>query len=114
MALPGYTTPTGAGWAAPQVRVMPITKAEFHTAVEQEVEELMDSIHRFLAAQKDTAYSERELSEKLSLGNDRGIQFAFKEALRSLEGLGAIRWGIVKGTDYYIYHEELPAPSPGR
>ena len=92
---------------------MPITKTEFHTAVEREVEELMDRIHHFLVVEKDIAYSEQELREELGAGGDRATQLAFREALRSLEGLGAVRWGIVKGIDYYIYSEELPTPSSG-
>jgi len=89
---------------------MPITKTEFHTAVEREVEELMDRIHAFLAADKDAAYSERELQDQLGIRNDRATKTAFKEALRSLEGLEAIHWGIVADTDYYIYNEELATP----
>jgi len=93
---------------------MPITKTEFHTAVEQGVEKVMNRIHAFLAADKDRAYSERELKDQLGFGNDRATQAMFREALRSLEGLEAIRWGIVAGGDYYIYHRELAPPSSAR
>ena len=92
---------------------MPITKTEFHSAVEREVAELMDRIHQFLSADKDAAYSEGELKDRLGVRNDRATQAAFKEALRSLEGLEAVHWGIVADADYYIYHGELNS-SPAR
>jgi hypothetical protein len=93
---------------------MPITKIEFHTAVEQGVEDLMNRIREFLAAERESAYSEGELKAKLSIGNDRGTQVFFLEALRALEGLEAIRWGIVEGDDYYIYNQELAPASSAR
>ncbi len=92
---------------------MPITKTEFHTAVEQGVEDLMHRIHGFLAADKNAAYSESELRERVGIRRDVATQAAFKEAVRSLEGLDAIRWGTVDDADYYIFNSELD-PQPRR
>ncbi len=86
---------------------MPITKTEFHTAVEQGVEDLMLRIHAFLSADKNLAYSERELKDRLGIADDRATQTAFTEALRALEGLEAVHWGIVGESDYYVYHHDL-------
>ncbi len=86
---------------------MPITKTEFHSAVEKRVDDLMHGVHAFLAAHRDQAYSETELRDGVGLSNDAASTAAFKEALRALDGLEAVRWGIVDGQDYYIYHQDL-------
>jgi hypothetical protein len=93
---------------------MPISKVEFHTAVEKGVVDLMDRVHAFLATDRDEAYSERELVERLGLRTDRETQAALREALRSLEGLEAIRWGIVGDADYYIFNRDFPSAAPRR
>ena len=87
---------------------MPITKTEFHVAVEQRIKELMGRTHGFLSTHRDLAYSEAELREALGVPADPGSQAAFREALRALDGLEAARWGIVGGEEYYIYHQDLP------
>jgi len=87
---------------------MPITKTEFHVAVEQRIRELMRRTHSFLSAHRDLAYSEAELGEALGVPTDPGSQAAFREALRALDGLETARWGIVGGEEYYIYHRDLP------
>jgi hypothetical protein len=87
---------------------MPITKTEFHTAVEERIRELMRRTHSFLGAHKDLAYSEAELRDTLGVPADPGSQAALREALRALDGLEAARWGIVGGEEYYIYHQDLP------
>lgn len=86
---------------------MPITIAEFHTAAEESVRDLMRQLHKFLGKERDSAYSRSELERSLGIGGDPGSQAAFNEALRALDGLGAIRWGLVDGTDYYIYNQNL-------
>jgi hypothetical protein len=87
---------------------MPITKTEFHIAVEQRIRELMRRTHGFLSARKDLAYTEAELRDALGVPADPGSEAAFREALKALDGLEAARWGIVGGEEYYIYHQDLP------
>ena len=87
---------------------MPITKTEFHIAVEQRTRQLMGQTHAFLSSHRDMAYSDAELREALGVPTDPASQAAFREALRALDGLDAARWGIVAGEEYYIFHQDLP------
>ena len=86
---------------------MPITKVEFHTAVEERVKELMREMQAFLSENKELAYSEKELVAALGLSSDVDSQTAFREALRALDGLEALRWGFIDGEEYYIYNQDL-------
>jgi hypothetical protein len=88
---------------------MPITKTQFYTAVEDRVRDLMEQVHSLLSRDKDLAYSESELINALEIPDDQDARAALTEALRALDGLGAVRWGIVRGEEYYIYNQELEA-----
>ena len=91
---------------------MPITKTEFYTAVEERVKELMRQIHAFLAKNKEQAYSEAERFQALRVPSDADSDLAFREALRALDGIEAVQWGIIKGEDYYIYNQDVEAVWP--
>jgi hypothetical protein len=88
---------------------MPITKTQFYTAVEQRVRDLMQEIHALLSQNKELAYSEDELLGALHLPQDAETQAAFREAVRALAGLEAVRWGLVRDQEYYIYNQDLEA-----
>ena len=86
---------------------MPITKTQFYVSVEERVKELVRQIHAFLSKNKELAYSEAELLEALRIPSDPDSRAAFREALRSLDGLEAARWGLIHGEEYYIYNQDL-------
>ena len=91
---------------------MPITKTEFYTAVEERVKEFMRQIHAFLDENREQADSEAELVKALRVPADAESQLAFREALRALDGIEAVQWGIIKGEDYYIYNQDVEAVWP--
>jgi hypothetical protein len=86
---------------------VPITKTQFYTAVEERVRDLMLQAHALLSQDTEVAYSEDELVAALGLPPDPDARAALRDALRALDGLGSLRWGLVGGREYYIYNGDL-------
>ena len=82
---------------------MPITRRQFDLGVDSALEGTMRKIHRYLHAHRDEAFCSSELAELLRL-----TEPDVREAVETLEDIGALDTRRVESTFYHAYLAEIP------